>query len=497
MEKILLDTNMFIYLEDFKVTDEKVMKLTKRLYDSDEYKIVIHPKTREEILKMKDETKKEIFLSKIAIYKEIKSPPKASSQFHNKVGCHNEHDRIDNELLFSIYRNCAKYLITNDQGLLKKAKKVNLDNRVLSIEEALIKFKEKISTEVKKPIYIEYKYLHELDINDSFFDSLKQDYDGFEEWFITKQEKEAQAYVTEDGKNITSFLMMKIEDEDEDYSDFFKPFKPGRRLKISTLKVVDTGKRIGESFIKIIVEEAINQKVDEVYVTVFDKQEYLIEMLESYGFKKYTKKNTKKADGTFENENVLVKDMKNKDEFYPFFSVDNKRVFIVPIREEYHNLLFQESEKNIQLNIDDYQGKNTASNSLKKAYLCNSNIKQIRSGDILLFYSSRLKKAITSLGIVDAEFHRFENFDDMYNLVKKRTAYEENELRKKYKNDKLVIMFKLYYSFDKYVSYDFLKNKGIVKGPIQTIKPINVNQLFEIFKECKMNQEIYLINKKV
>lgn len=49
MIKILLDTNIFIYLEDNKVTEEKILLLTKRLFDSNEYKIVIHPKTKLEI----------------------------------------------------------------------------------------------------------------------------------------------------------------------------------------------------------------------------------------------------------------------------------------------------------------------------------------------------------------------------------------------------------------------------------------------------------------
>ena len=45
MEKILLDTNMFIYLEDYVVTEDKVATLTKRLFDSDQYKIVIDQKS--------------------------------------------------------------------------------------------------------------------------------------------------------------------------------------------------------------------------------------------------------------------------------------------------------------------------------------------------------------------------------------------------------------------------------------------------------------------
>lgn len=156
-------------------------------------------------------------------------------------------------------------------------------------------------------ISIMYKSLNELDINDSFFDSLKSDYYGFEDWFKKKELEGVHAYVTElDGK-ITSFLMLKLEDENEEYKDFIKPFKHAMRLKVSTFKVADNGKKIGEMFIKIINDKANKENVDEIYATVFDKQKYLIDMLENYGFKKYTKKRTLKSDGKYELENVLVK----------------------------------------------------------------------------------------------------------------------------------------------------------------------------------------------
>lgn len=494
MKKILLDTNMFIYLEEYSIIEDKVATLTKRFFDSDEYKIVIHPKTKEEILKMKDEEKKKIFLSKISVYKEIKSPPKASEEFHKTVGCKNSHDRIDNELLFSIQRNCAHYLISNDIDLLKKAHKIGLSDRVLSIDQAIEEFKEKKEKVIKKPIFVNYKYLYELDINDPFFDSLKKDYDGFENWFKRKQKEEKQAYVTEKSGKITSFLMMKIEDENEKYPDFLVPFLPGKRLKVSTLKVADTGKRIGETFIKIIVETGLKEKVDEIYITVFDKQEYLIEMLEGYGFKLFTKKKTLKSDGTNELENVLVKSMNNKENFYPFFKIDKDKAFLVPIRDEYHKLLFPESEKQIQLSLDDFQGTNTVSNSLKKAYLCSSNIKQIEKGSILLFYSTSIKRAITSLGIVDTVFNKFSSFDEMYSIVRKRTAYDENELKKYYKEDKLVILFKHYYSFENYVDYKFLKDSGIISGPPQSIQHISKESLLVILEKSKISKDIYSID---
>lgn len=209
MIKILLDTNIFIYLEDNKVTEEKILLLTKRLFDSSEYKIVIHPKTKLEIEGMKDEKQKEIFKSKIAVYKEIVNPPSADENFHITVGCKNSHDLIDNELLFAIQRNCASFLITNDIELKKKSSLVGLEESVLSVDEALEKFKPVPIISLKRPPFIEEKYLYELDLNDSFFDSLKEDYSGFEKWFKKKQQDDAKAFVTIGNKNITSLYHQK------------------------------------------------------------------------------------------------------------------------------------------------------------------------------------------------------------------------------------------------------------------------------------------------
>ena len=49
MIKILMDTNMLIYREDHSVVDDEVLKLIKILYDSSNYKIVVHPMTFKDI----------------------------------------------------------------------------------------------------------------------------------------------------------------------------------------------------------------------------------------------------------------------------------------------------------------------------------------------------------------------------------------------------------------------------------------------------------------
>ena len=153
MEKILLDTNMFIYLEDYAVIEDKVATLTKRLFDSDQYKIVIHPKTKEEILKIQDKEKRNIFSSKISVYKEIKSPPKLNDKF--------------NKLVMDL----------ND---LKRVSKVNISNYTLLFDSAVSVnnyiIDEVMDNKEVNPNYINIIRTLDLDICNKILNKLK-DYD--------------------------------------------------------------------------------------------------------------------------------------------------------------------------------------------------------------------------------------------------------------------------------------------------------------------------------
>ena len=100
---------------------------------------------------------------------------------------------------------------------------------------------------------IEERYLYELDIKDTFFDSLRLDYKDFNEWF--KRNNKRKVYVTFKDRKITSFLMLKRE-YNEKY-DFDKEFNGENILKICTMKVNDNGTGIGEEFIKIIFNNLV------------------------------------------------------------------------------------------------------------------------------------------------------------------------------------------------------------------------------------------------
>lgn len=78
-------------------------------------------------------------------------------------------------------------------------------------------------------------------------------------------------------------MYLKVENEKYDFEPLFFP---RIRLKIGTFKITETGHKMEERFLKIIFDNALLNKVDEIYVTIFENDEdktKLINILEKYG----------------------------------------------------------------------------------------------------------------------------------------------------------------------------------------------------------------------
>lgn len=74
----------------------------------------------------------------------------------------------------------------------------------------------------------------EVNLDDPFFDSLKADYKGFEEWFGRKSDNDAYIQKKNDG-SLQAFLYLKI--EDEAITDVIPNFPEAKRLKVGTFKI--------------------------------------------------------------------------------------------------------------------------------------------------------------------------------------------------------------------------------------------------------------------
>lgn len=270
----------------------------------------------------------------------------------------------------------------------------------------------------------------DIDVNQSFFDSYRDEYVGFDDWF--KRKSDEYVYVST-GKNseLTSFLYLKYEGFDDDCGDISPRFKKARRLKIGSFKVMLNGVKIGEAFLKIVFEKALEKKVDEIYVTVFDtysNRRRLISKMERWGFSYYGTK-----DG---NELVYVRDFTKKALVkcrlsYPFHSI-GKSNFLIPLSAKYEEDIF-----------GDIHSKKTGvfNNPIRKLLILRQT--DIPHGSVILFYSKN-KKDIISVGVSEYCRHDFTIFRDLITFVKRRTTFSLAQLKELWEsqNDKKLSVIK-------------------------------------------------------
>lgn len=498
--RVLFDTNILIHREEHELVPPNLQALIKLLNDNGAA-IVVHPVSVSEIFKDKEAVRRRIKLSKLGTYARIKTPPNYINDlsFCEAVGSTNRiNDINDCHLLFSIYKQAASFLITEDKGLISRSKRVNLAHLVFNIDEAYKYFAQYYDEkDISSLPSIKELCPYNIKTNDSFFDSLRGAYPEFDSWWgkISEEERKVWVYQTPEGR-LGAILILKIEDDLITTSPILKKEK---RVKICTLKVEATGSKIGELFIKMAVDLAVSNSIDEIYVTCFaNKQESLVYLIQTYGFMDKGK--------TDRGENVFVKclipphcnfdTIKINTDYYPSITARSEvRKFIVPIVPKYHERLFTDyHEREATYSLLEYSGiMFTEGNTIKKAYLSNSTTRKIRVNDIVIFYRSKDHKALTSIGIVvDIRYDVF-NPDVIANIVGNRTVYRESEVNLISKKSNCVIVFQHHFHFKRPVRRPVLLKEGIIKASPQSITQISNDAFDSICKLGKLDER-YIIN---
>ena len=227
-----------------------------------------------------------------------------------------------------------------------------------------------------------FKYLTEIDLNDPFFDSLRKDYIGFDDWFQKKAKENKKAYTFEFNSNVNGFLFLKSE-INISITDVVPNLPPKRWLKIGTFKVNPHGTRLGERFLKKVLDSAFHYQFEGIYVTVFPKHSGLIDLFKKYGFEEVGTKTT--SSGV---EKVLIKnltDVKNDILLdYPKFNIVDNKKFLIAIFPQYHTPLFPDSMLNNESFNDILDVSHT--NSIEKVYVCSMDCSDLKKGDAVLIY---------------------------------------------------------------------------------------------------------------
>jgi hypothetical protein len=309
-----------------------------------------------------------------------------------------------------------------------------------------------------------------IKLDDEFFDTFREDYKGFNTWFNRKADE--VAYVSLSNKKVMAFLYLKPEDTKESYADITPAFTPKKRLKIGTFKVILNGYKLGERFLKIVFDNALRLKVDEIYVTIFPitmEQKLLIELLTEWGFRRHGVKVS--SSGT---EDVYVRDFKPRvniqapKQSFPFISL-NANIFLNPIYPEYHTELFPDSILRTE-SPDDFIEDQPHRNAISKVYISRSWERNLKSGDIVVFYRTGgyYEGCLTTIGIIENIIIDIKDVSQFIRYCRKRSVFSDDGLTKFWDYNKsnrpFIVNFISVYSLKKRPILKRLIELGIIKS---------------------------------
>ncbi len=485
---ILLDTNILIPLEDTsRVLDSSFAELRK-LSSEQQHCLYIHPIQLKDINRDKNVERKNIVKSRLAQYTQIKNPPTLSETECSELCLHqaNENDKVDNNILFALYRGAVHILVTNDEGIHRKAVKIGIQDKVYRLEQFIQFLKLSTSKELSFGYTgVQERYLYEINKNQAFFNSLRNSYVDFDNWFQKCAEEKRKCWCIENGENNVVAICIYKKEQDTILTDSGKTTY-GSILKLCTFKVDANarGKKLGERLMYIAFDYCVKNNIDWVYLHTYgEEQKTLVGLCEEYGFSLL---------GKYQQDDVYIKPMKLIDncestldsliKHYPYFK-ENTDVnkFIIPIQPKYHEDLFPDfSSMKGSLFEKDQNLYSCQGNTIKKAYLCHSKIQTIKKGDIVLFYRSHDRKSIQCMGIVENIFFS-DNADEIFSRIAKRTVYSYTQLQEITNKKTLVILFR-FIALNREISSREIKAAGI-KGHIQSIRQISNDQYLLIKNE--------------
>lgn len=444
--KLLIDTNVVIGLEDARPVSGSFAEIV-RLCNEHKVGLFIDSATYDDVSRDRDASRRAITLSKLAKFQRLRVIPGTSeAALVARFGpINSENDRSDVRLLAAIDASAADFLVTQDNDLRRWAARSRLEAKVLTVEEALEWLRQTFQEISVDLPYVTEEKAYQIDRADSIFQSLRDDYPKFDSWFEKCRKEHRDCWTLRIGDNIAGLVIRK----DENHAEAGTRNVGAKILKICTLKVRDEfrGEKFGELLLKQILWFAQRNAYDLVYLTAYEKHQFLIDLLSHYGFQSTKRLATDElvmeeviTNGPLPtlSSNLLDYDRQH----YPrFYDGPLAQKFIVPIRPDYHRRLFPEIAFGTELPL--FPSENftpvlargqdrTPGNTIGKVYLCRAQTKQMKPGDLLAFYMSRAERyagsqSITTIGVVE-QVAEVQTQDDLLRATAKRSVFSAADL---------------------------------------------------------------------
>jgi len=470
---LLIDTNIFIPLEPTSmqeaVAGSASVAILLQTAQTVHAGIFIHPEIIQDIQRDPDLERQGLHMRAISKYRQLPAPPHVATLPRSCVpaSVQGTNDWVDNCLIAAVYGNACDFLVTEDQKMHSKARKLGIAGRVLFLQDAL----DLLSTLADHPPTtkpnVEFCYFHEIDCKQPFFDSLRADYPEFDDWFAKSARNHRQAFVIREkaAKTVVAIAAIKEEDALPDGAR-------GKILKLCTLKVCEThmGMRYGELLLSSVCEYCHKGRYTHAYFTAFPRHEALLSFAETFGFERVATANSR-------GEHAYVKRLVYGEhdecrmsavEFYKAFGPQvvtfaRNKSFIVPIQPRFLVRLWPELDRGGQLFAPEPCG-----NSIRKAYLCHSSTKLLRPGDNLLFYRSQEQPAVVTIGTVES-VTRTCDAAAVIRRVGSRTVYSMEQVADLCRKRTLVILFRNAETLSTPISLIELRRNGAIPSAPQSI----------------------------
>ena len=477
--RLLLDTNAFIPLSPLRPSDieekspdiAELAQLVSRL----EGHLLLHPMGVQELARDRDTERREVRDLRIASFEQIPNPPSVSI-VEGELGAAapGTNDWVDNHLLAAVKGNAVHHLITEDDRVHRKARRLGLEpERVLRINTAVAYLRTLLNDPVDPPPDVRVRHVHELDRTDPIFNSLREDYRGFDGWLDKAAREQRRGWTIEPFGTLAGICLWK--DDDDEYG------LGGKVMKVSTFKVSDLhhGNRFGDLLLKALFQHLHEHSYDHAWLTVFPKHEELIALLEEFGF--VTVPGRRTAQGELIMAKRLVFDStgpRDSFEFHkrygpPALDLQRSRVYVVPIQPRYHRVLFPDfetqasSSRQAMLPLP----QQAFGNALRKAYLSRSGIRDLPRGSSLLFYRSDDMRAVTAVGVVESTL-RSRDPAEIAQFTNLRTVYSFEQIRKLAAREVIAIRFRQDRLLSDPIPMRQLSEEGLLTAPPQTITRI-------------------------
>lgn len=239
--KLLLDTNIFIALEDPRTVPPGMALLAQKA-QLHGLTLFLDDACTADIERDPNLERREATLSKLQKFPTLpRVAHRIESVMTERFGSiRNPNDRCDVLMLDTLDLNVVDFLVTEDIGIRKRAERASLRDRVFTVREALAWIQRTFEPREFRLPYVVSRKAYQIPTSDPIFESLREGYPDFDRWFAKCVNEHRDCWVVEIEGQLAGLVVYKPEIHTQ-----ARTRHPGPRiLKVCTFKMKPAGFRV-------------------------------------------------------------------------------------------------------------------------------------------------------------------------------------------------------------------------------------------------------------